>query len=55
MTKSPKFEVHEITIKLEKLFPLNLQNHRQYTLPRNDLSCHLNWGAQVLMEISSNV
>jgi hypothetical protein len=25
------------------------------TLPRNDLLCHLNWGAQVLMEISSNV
>ena len=27
----------------------------QYTLPKNDLLCHLNWGAQVLMEISSNV
>ena len=25
------------------------------TLPKNDLLSHLNWGAQVLMEISSNV
>ena len=25
------------------------------TLPRNDLLRHLNWGAQILMEISSNV
>ena len=26
-----------------------------FTLPKNDLLSHLNWGAQVLMEISSNV
>ena len=26
-----------------------------FTLPKNDLLRHLNWGAQVLMEISSNV
>ena len=25
------------------------------TLPRNDLLCHFNWGAQVLMDISLNV
>ena len=25
------------------------------TLPKNDLLCHLNWEAQVLMKISSNV
>ena len=26
-----------------------------YTLPKNDLLSHLNWGAQVLIKISSNV
>ena len=27
---------------------------KPYKLPKNYLLCHLNWGAQVLMEISSN-
>ena len=30
-------------------------NEVQHTLPRNDLLCYLNWGAQVLVEISLNV
>ena len=30
-------------------------NNYESTLPKNDLLSHLNWGAQVLMEISSNV
>ena len=32
-----------------------VKNQIQHTLHKNDLLCHLNWGAHVLMEISSNV
>ena len=41
--------VHEwFSIKVDLVFPYT-------TLARNNLLCPLNWGAQVLMEISSNV
>ena len=34
---------------------IKLQSTTHYTLPKNDLLCHLNWGAQFLMEMSSKV